>query len=265
MALFKGENRHESISMVIGSILLIVGLIVLFIGFAFAFSIASNPGGYLKSQMPDVTEQTTKGPRAEFRYDVNNLTVTFHDSSQSGDASINYWHWEFGDGATVDGQNPPAHMYVGDFKPTVQLLVRDSNNKESRALASFHAGGGELTGGNSMPDYSDVASAFNFGDLLGPLMALPSGFVAVFLAFLMLFVIWLVGASIVKAGWNLIRPRPETIRVRIKPKDIQVEPVYPTTYAAPPQVPPQEQMQAPPPYIPPQGPQMQPPPPPMQQ
>ena len=60
MALFKGENRHESMSMVIGSILLVVGLIVLFIGFAFAFSIVSNPSGYLTSQMPDIDEQTKK-------------------------------------------------------------------------------------------------------------------------------------------------------------------------------------------------------------
>jgi len=36
---------------------------------------------------------------------------------------------------------------------------------------------------------------------------------------------YLVGASILKAGWNLITPKAETIQVRVKPRSLQVEPV----------------------------------------
>ncbi len=35
---------------------------------------------------------------------------------------------------------------------------------------------------------------------------------------------YLVGASILRAGWNLITPKAETISVRVKPRSLQVEP-----------------------------------------
>ncbi len=38
---------------------------------------------------------------------------------------------------------------------------------------------------------------------------------------------YLVGASILKAGWNLLTPKAETISVRVKPKSLQVEPATP--------------------------------------
>jgi len=42
---------------------------------------------------------------------------------------------------------------------------------------------------------------------------------------------YLVGASILKAGWNLVTPKAETIEVRVKPRSLQVEPVG---YSVPP-------------------------------
>ncbi len=44
-------------------------------------------------------------------------------------------------------------------------------------------------------------------------------------AFTFLGIEYLVGASILKAGWNLITPKAETIAVRVKPRSLQVEPV----------------------------------------
>jgi len=44
-------------------------------------------------------------------------------------------------------------------------------------------------------------------------------------AFMFLGIEYLVGASILKAGWNLITPKAETIQVRVKPRSLQVEPV----------------------------------------
>jgi hypothetical protein len=254
MALFKGENRHESISMVIGSILLVVGLIVLFVGFYFAFTIVSNPRAYLDSQTPSSTDQTIKGPSAQFRFTIDNLGVSFQDASQQGDSPINQWQWDFGDGGNGGGQNP-SHTYIGNFSGSVKLTVKDGNNKESSALGSVHVGMGEHSSGNSVPDYStDLSSMFNMNDIFRPLTELARGVAAVAGTFFMLFIVWLVGGSILKAGWNLIRPRPETIRVRIKPKDLQAEPVYPTTYATAPQAPMQAPIQPPPPFAPPQTP-----------
>jgi len=64
-------------------------------------------------------------------------------------------------------------------------------------------GGGNGSGGN-------ISGTFN----------------GIFLAtFSFLIVEYLVGASILKAGWNLVTPKAETIQVRVKPKSLQVEPV----------------------------------------
>jgi hypothetical protein len=44
-------------------------------------------------------------------------------------------------------------------------------------------------------------------------------------AFTFLGIEYLVGASILRAGWNLITPKAETISVRVKPRSLQLEPV----------------------------------------
>ncbi len=43
-------------------------------------------------------------------------------------------------------------------------------------------------------------------------------------AFSFLAIEYLVGAAILRAGWNLITPKAETISVRVKPRSLQVEP-----------------------------------------
>jgi PKD repeat protein len=50
------------------------------------------------------------------------LAVTFTDDSTSGYGAITDWHWDFGNGATFDGQTPPVQTYpVGIY--TVKLTV----------------------------------------------------------------------------------------------------------------------------------------------
>jgi len=55
-------------------------------------------------------------------------------------------------------------------------------------------------------------------------------------AFTFLGIEYLVGASILKAGWNLVTPKAETLQVRVKPRSLQVEPVAPppAAFAVPP-------------------------------
>ncbi len=38
---------------------------------------------------------------------------------------------------------------------------------------------------------------------------------------------YLVGAAILKGGWNLISPKAETLSVRVKPRSLQIEPASP--------------------------------------
>ncbi len=46
-------------------------------------------------------------------------------------------------------------------------------------------------------------------------------------AFTFLGIEYLVGASVLKAGWNLTTPKAETISVRVKPRSLQLEPAGP--------------------------------------
>jgi hypothetical protein len=43
-------------------------------------------------------------------------------------------------------------------------------------------------------------------------------------AFTFLGIEYLVGASILRGGWNLVTPKSETISVRVKPRSLQLEP-----------------------------------------
>jgi hypothetical protein len=71
-------------------------------------------------------------------------------------------------------------------------------------------------------------------------------------AFVFLGIEYLAGAAILKAGWNLVTPKAETISVRVKPRSLQAEP---TTTTAPPLPP----ASLPPPSPPPAGPATPPP------
>ena len=43
-------------------------------------------------------EETPTGPIANFGYTIDNLIVSFSDSSVAGEGVINKWLWDFGDG-----------------------------------------------------------------------------------------------------------------------------------------------------------------------
>ena len=63
-------------------------------------------------------------PSAGFTFAVNDLTVTFTDTSTDSDGSVVSWSWDFGDGATSTEQNP-VHTYGAYGTYTVSLTVTD--------------------------------------------------------------------------------------------------------------------------------------------
>ena len=82
---------------------------------------------------PTPTTPTPAAPNADFvgTVQADGVTVKWQDLS-SGD--ITNWHWDFGDGATSDGQNP-SHTYAryGDYPVTVTVSGpggQDSRTKE---------------------------------------------------------------------------------------------------------------------------------------
>lgn len=66
-----------------------------------------------------------------------NHSITFSDASVAGSGTITSWQWNFGDGSTYSGQNPPVHTYGASIQTnstnpyTVTLTVTDSNGKTS--------------------------------------------------------------------------------------------------------------------------------------
>ena len=225
--MFKPENRKETLSLIFGVVLLLVGLGLLLSGFAIAFRIVSNPSGYIQAQIPpSVQANASQGPRASFTFLVANFTVTFTDTSQRGDAAIAGWDWDFGDGSRSNLQSP-QHTYSQNFSGFVRLTVRDAADKKSSGVGSVQAFRGASSQGNSTVDPGDIAGSIDFGAVFKPVIGILIAVAAVATTFFMLLIMWLVGASIMKAGWNLIRPRPETIRIRVKPKHLEAEPVYP--------------------------------------
>jgi len=230
--MFTPGNRKETLSLIFGIVLLLVGVGLLLTGFSIAFRIVGNPVGYIESQIPpSVQENATAGPRASFTFTVANFTVTFADNSPQGDSPIATWDWDFGDGSRSNQQSP-QHTYSTNFSGFVRLTVRDGNDKTNAAVGNVQAFPGANTQGNSTVDPGDIVGSLDFGAVFRPIIGILVAVAAVAATFFMLIIMWLVGASITKAGWNLIRPRPETIRIRVKPKHLEAEPVYPAQVVA---------------------------------
>jgi PKD repeat protein len=81
------------------------------------------------------TQPTNDAPTAQFDISCVSLTCTFTDVSTDpdGNGTIVAWAWEFGDGATADVQDPPAHTYTatGLQTFTVRLTVTDAGGLSS--------------------------------------------------------------------------------------------------------------------------------------
>ena len=87
-------------------------------------------------------------PISNFTYTLNELEVTFADSSSDSDGTVSSWSWDFGDGASSASQNP-VHVYSLSGTYTVALTVTDdqgTTNTSSQAVTVESAGGG-TTGG----------------------------------------------------------------------------------------------------------------------
>lgn len=244
--------NREKYELVLGTVLLVIGIVVVMFVFVFAYGFIPNAGTYFEEQLP--ARETVEGPSASFSWDSNDLSVDFSDTSQAGDSNIVSWDWDFGDGESDNSRNP-NHDYSDNSTWEVHLTVEDQNGKTSSAFSSVTVENGTVRSGQSQLGFQDFDIDMNFSDILLPL-ALAVLVVGLF------FVLVVVGGYLMKAGWNLIKPKPETIKVRVKPKDLEVEPVY----ATPVQQDPGYRLAEPPAEAPPQQmpPQEGPPPPPQE-
>ncbi|MEE9116390.1 MAG: PKD domain-containing protein [Thermoplasmata archaeon] len=220
--------------LIIGLILIIVGIIVMLVVFSMAMNLAFSSGDFFREQLPG--EEAVVGPRAEFKWVTNDLNVTFEDMSQEGSANIASWDWDFGDGDSDNDQNPSTQLYNNAGNYQVTLWIEDDNGKRSTATGEVLLEAGEVLSGSGLSGVPEVGFDLDFTRLLWPIAL-------AFLVGILFLVMFLVGAAITKAGWNILKPKPEKLKIKLKPKEIQIQQVG--TYAAAPQEPVQPQYQQP--------------------
>jgi PKD repeat protein len=225
--------RREIADAIIGLILIIVGIIIMLAVFSMAMNLAFSAGDFFREQLPD--EESVVGPSAEFRWDTDDLNVTFEDLSQEGDGNIVSWEWDFGDGNQANVQNP-SHTYSNEGHYQITLRIEDDNAKRSTSHAEVFIEPVNVLSGSSIGGIPEISFDINITNLLLPIA------VAILVGALFL-VMFLVGAAITKAGWNILKPKPERLKIKLKPKEIEIKQVG--TYAAAPQEPVQMQYQQP--------------------
>lgn len=203
--------KRETLDLLLGLGALVLGIGLLLFTFTQAFALAMNPGPWFESQLPgSVTERP---PTASFSWSLNGYELTVTDLSTEGSVPITSWDWQWGDGTSSNGRNPPVHTYASDGQRTVILTVRDANGREARSGAGFFVNATSSDGGLSQTDPGGLEINFNFSDIILPLA------IAI-LTFTLYLVMAVAGGAITKAGWNMLKPRPETIKVRLKPKHL---------------------------------------------
>lgn len=202
----------------VGTVLTVLGVAILLVGFGQAYALYRNP--------PQSGSSST-GPTAAFSWTVSGLSVAFTDNSIPGTSAISSSYWNFGDGNTTYATNT-VHVYSLSGVFNVTLEVQDTSGVVADSSGFVHVGPGATSSGQSSPSttpssvLSGLLSGLNLGSTLSAGVKIGVIFVVVILE-------WLIGGSILKAGWNLITPKAETIQVRVKPRSLQVEPVEPPT------------------------------------
>ena len=119
-------------------------------------------------------------PTASFTYSENDLTIDFDGQPSSDDGTIVSWDWEFGDGATGNGETT-SHTYAdpGSYSVTLTVTDNDGNTDASSQtieignqapVASFTASqvtgtlDVQLDGSDSSDDGSIVSWEWDMGD-----------------------------------------------------------------------------------------------------
>jgi PKD repeat protein len=209
------DRAHERI---LGTILVVLGVGLLL----FAVVQAWDHTG-------DLGAKTNTPPTAAFDWQVTGFSVTFTDLSHAGSAAITSTYWVFGDGNSTYAGNT-SHTYGTAGTYNVTLAVEDASGNIEQSTGVLIVGTGDHSTGAGSPSTTPPSVSGVLGDLgLGGTI---SSVVATVELFVLLAVILLAGAAILRAGWNLITPKAETIQVRVKPRSLAIEPVgYPSTPA----------------------------------
>ncbi|MEA2053706.1 MAG: PKD domain-containing protein [Candidatus Thermoplasmatota archaeon] len=200
--------EEKTYGMIWGTVAIVLGLVILLFVFSQAYEIVQNPSEKLDEWVPKEIE----GPTASFSWVSHDTSVTFNDDSKEGDGKITSWHWDFDDSSSSNERNP-RHDYSDYGEYTVSLEVEDENGKSSSVDTIMHLEEGSNNG------HTEEGFPFDLG-IIGNVL---ERFVIVGLLTGLFAVLVMIGGRITMAGVHLLRPMPKTFKVKVKPRDMEVE------------------------------------------
>ena len=196
-----------------GATLITLGVVLFAVVALLAFFMIRDPGGYYDNWVPD---DETEGPEASYDWTSTGLAVTFTDTSEPGDASIDRWQWDFGDG-DVSSEPNPTHRFTEAREWNVTLDVVDDNNLSSSAEGTVEIEATEDRAGDGSIGLADMADK-----VVDSVDRASKGGLVVALVIGLLIVLTLMGGRLVRYGVRLLRPDPDKIRVKLRPKELEL-------------------------------------------
>ena len=105
-----------------------------------SLTVTTASGEDTETKKKYITVDNTTGPIAQFTATpvTGNapLEVTFTDTSQPGESSIDTWFWDFGDGTGSTDQNP-VHTYVTPDEYSVSLTITTAVDTDTEIKETF--------------------------------------------------------------------------------------------------------------------------------
>jgi len=196
-----------------GTGMIIVGIVLLGVVFFLAFGILRDPGGYYDEWVPG---DDVAGPEASYDWMASGLDVAFIDTSQVGDAEIERWAWDFGDGAESSDPNP-SYRFGEDGEQGVTLEVVDTNGLTSKAEGTVEVETGAPNSGDGAIGLSDMAD-----NVIETVERSSKGGLVVVLVIGMLVVLTMIGGRVVRQGVRMLRPLPDRITMKLRPKELEL-------------------------------------------
>jgi hypothetical protein len=205
----QAEDRYERLW---GTGLIIVGIALLGVVFLSAFGIARDPGEYYDKWVPD---SETVGPEASFDWASSDSLVDFTDTSEIGDARIERWIWDFGDGAESNDPDT-SHRFAEEGEWNVTLEVVDANGLSSKAEGTVEIESGAGNSGDGAIGLGDIADK-----VIETVERTAKGSLVVLLVIGMFVVLTMIGGRVVRQGVRILRPLPDRISVKLRPKQLE--------------------------------------------
>ncbi len=193
--------------------LIAVGVVLLLIVFWSAFAMIGAPGDYFDEWVP---AEGATGPEASFEWMSSGMDVEFVDTSTAGDATIEGWAWDFGDGAGSEDPNP-IHRYDGEGEWTVTLEVIDATGLTSRAEAAVGIEPGSENSGEGAIGLNDLAN-----NVIDAVDRAAKGVGVVVLVIGLFLVLTMIGGRLVRQGVRALRPVPDRISVKLRPRTLEL-------------------------------------------